>query len=286
MNMRRMMIIGTVLVATAAAVGTAVQWQRRTSPAPSTATRTPAPAASATAARAQNVTLRFFKDAAVTPAFSVQTLDGRTIRSSDLRGKVVLVNFWATWCGPCRIEIPDLIALQARYADALEIIGISEDEAPPEVVQRFAAQQGINYAVAMTSAALQRVFPGVNALPTTFVLDREGRLVQKHLGMLDPTITELETRALAGLPINASIEYVKPDQPVGLTNLAQAKSIPGIDLSKLSAEKRIATLQRLNAEACTCGCGLTLAKCRIDDPGCNVSLPIARRIAAEIAAAQ
>ena len=92
--------------------------------------------------------------------------------------------------------------------------------------------------------------------------------------------------ALAGLARNARIEYIEPDKPVGLENAAQAKEIPGIDLTKLTPEKRVATLQRLNEEACTCGCGLTVARCRIEDPSCGVSLPVARRIAAEVAGAQ
>lgn len=114
-------------------------------------------------------------------------------------------------------------------------------------------------------------------------MDRETRIVQKHVGLLNATTTEQETRALAGLSIDATIERVEPEQAVGLVNAAQAKEIPGIDLTRLSPSKRVETLQRLNAEPCTCGCGLTVAKCRIDDPACGVSLPIARRIADEIA---
>ncbi len=227
--------------------------------------------------------VRLYKNREPVKDFSVTALDGRTLTSADLRGKVTIINFWATWCGPCKAEIPDLIALQDKYRDHLVIIGVSEDEGPVAAVQRFAAEHKINYPVVMTTDDLRRAFPGVTALPTTFVLDRDVRLAQKHVGLLDPTTTEYETLALAGLARHASIEHVDPEQPVGLVNAAQAKEIPGIDLTKLSGEKRVATLMRLNAEACTCGCGLTVAKCRIDDPACAVSLPIAQRIAAEIA---
>ena len=136
----------------------------------------------------------------------------------------------------------------------------------------------------MTTPELQQAFPGVVSLPTTFVLDEDLRIVQKHIGLLSSAATEAEARALAGLPVKASIEYVEQDQPVGLANAAQAKEIPGVDLTKLTPQQRTATLVRLNEEACECGCGLTVAKCRIDDPACGVSLPLARRIVAEMAA--
>jgi thiol-disulfide isomerase/thioredoxin len=230
------------------------------------------------------VTLRFYKAPAAAAPFTVTTLDGRRISSAELAGKVTLINFWATWCGPCKAEIPDLVALQEKYRDQLIILGISEDEDTPDVVKRFADEHKINYPVAMANEEVRKAFPGVAALPTSFFLDREGRIVQKHIGLLDRTRTEHETRALAGLPSRATIELVDPEQPVGLANAAQAKEIPGVDLSKLSAARRGEVLQRLNTEACTCGCGLTVAKCRIDDPACGVSLPVARKIVAEMSA--
>src|SRR5262245_14219230 len=229
------------------------------------------------------VTLRFFRDPKPLQPFNMRDLDGREISSSDWRGKVVLVNFWATWCPPCRAEIPDLVALQEKYRGQLQIIGVSQDEDSPEAVRRFASEYKINYPIVMHSPELRRYFPNVYALPTTFVIDRETRIVQKHLGMLKPTVTELETRALAGLEVNASIEEVDPDQPVKLENAAQVTSVPGVDLSRLSPARRLEAVQKLNAEGCTCGCGLTIAKCRIDDPQCPVSLPRARAIVDEIA---
>ena len=91
----------------------------------------------------ERLTLRFFRNPATAPAFTVRDLDGREISSASWRGKVVILNFWATWCPPCRAEIPDLVALQDKYRDRLVVIGISEDEAPPEVVEavRGAAQR-------------------------------------------------------------------------------------------------------------------------------------------------
>jgi len=230
----------------------------------------------------ERVTLKFFRNPSQLASFTIRDLEGRTLSSAAWRGKVVLVNFWATWCGPCRAEIPDLVELQDKYRDRLQIVGISEDEGPPEPVKRYAADKKINYPVAMLTPEIERLFPGISAIPTTFVLDRDGRLMQKHVGMLPPGLTELETRALAGLPIDAAIEEVDRIQAAKLPNNAQVTTIPGVDLTKIPGERRAAALQKLNGEPCTCGCDLTVAKCRIDDPTCGISLPIARQIVQSI----
>jgi len=228
------------------------------------------------------VALRFFKNPAPVADFTVTDLDGRTISSSSLRGKVTLINFWATWCGPCRAEIPDLVALQEKYRDQLQIIGISEDEVAPGVVKTFAAQFNVNYPIAMVTPDLEKKFGSIAALPTSFVLDRDARIVQKHVGMLARATTEAETRALAGLPVNATIEQVDQTQGLKLADGAQMTTIPGVDLAKLSTARRTEALQKLNSQPCTCGCDLTVARCRVDDPSCGISLPIARQIVQQI----
>jgi thiol-disulfide isomerase/thioredoxin len=250
------------------------------------AERAAAPAADETAADTEKITLRFFRNPASAPAFTARDLDGRQISTAAFRGKVVLINFWATWCPPCRAEIPDLVALQERYRDQLQIIGISEDEGPIDGVRRFAADHHINYPVVMTSPEIEKMFPGIGALPTSFVIDRDARIVQKHVGMLTKRVTEYETRHLAGLPVNASIEEVEQTQGLKLENGAQLMTIPGVDLAKLPAAKRAEALQKLNSQACTCGCDLTVAKCRVDDPNCGVSLPLARQLVAQLAGSQ
>jgi thiol-disulfide isomerase/thioredoxin len=235
---------------------------------------------------ASPATLRFFRDPAAVRAFTTQDLEGRAVSSAALKGKVVIVNFWATWCPPCRAEIPDLIALQDKYRDNLQVIGISQDEAPAEVVKRFAVEHRMNYPIVMSTREIESLFPGVRALPTSFILDRDGRLVQKHVGMLNADTIELETRALAGLPVNARVEQVEQSQGLSLANGAQAIDIPGVDLASLSSDKRTEALKKLNAQSCTCGCDLTIARCRVDDPTCGISLPIARQIVQQIAAAR
>jgi thiol-disulfide isomerase/thioredoxin len=238
------------------------------------------------AAGGEKVTLRFFRNPATAPVFTAVDLDGRRLSSASFTGKVVLINFWATWCPPCRAEIPDLVALQDKYRDRLQIIGVSQDEAPPDVVKRFVAEHKINYPVIMASAEIEKLFPGVSALPTSFIVDRDARIVQKHVGMLTARTTEYEMRHLAGLPVNASIEEIDQTQGLKLDNTAQLMTIPGVDLATLSAAKRGEALQKLNAEPCTCGCDLTVAKCRVDDPSCGVSLPLARQIVAQLAGSQ
>lgn len=231
----------------------------------------------------EQVKLQFFSNPVAVPALSMKTLDGRVLSSADWRGKVTILNFWATWCAPCRAEIPDLVALQQKYGEKLQIIGISEDEEPPEVVKRFADQYHINYPVVMKTPEIAQAFPGIYALPTTVILDRELRVVQRHVGLLNREMTELETLALAGLLPSAAIEYVEYEDEHKrlIKNAAQATSIPGIELDKLTPAAKAAVLQKLNAESCTCGCGLTLAACRINDPTCQTSLPIAQKLVTE-----
>jgi thiol-disulfide isomerase/thioredoxin len=226
--------------------------------------------------------VRLLKDRAQIPAMIATDLDGRTISTASFRGKVVLINFWATWCPPCREEIPDLVALQEKYKDHLQIIGVSQDSGSPEEVKRFAAEHRMNYPTVMSTMEIETLFPGVYALPTTFVLDRDGKLAQKHVGLLNAAVTETETRSLAGLAPEITVVYADEEDKVRVSNAAQANKIPGIDLSKLSPERRAEALKALNSEHCTCGCGLTLAQCRVDDPDCSVSLPIAQELVKKI----
>ena len=227
-------------------------------------------------------TIQLVADPSPLPTLSMQALDGRIITSDDLLGKVVLVNFWATWCGPCRAEIPDLIKLQARYPDQLQIIGVSADEGPVQVVKDFATEYGINYPIVMSTPELTRAFPGVMALPTSFIVDPEGRVVQTHVGLINPGVLEQETRFLAALDLDIAVDIVEENRHGLLVNAAQATTIPGLDLTTLTPEQRTTALQRLNEEGCTCGCTLTLAQCRINDSSCGFSLPLAEQVVAQI----
>lgn len=223
--------------------------------------------------------VQLLKNPQEVPTFTVTDLEGRIWSSLNWRGKVVLVNFWATWCPPCLAEIPALVALQEKYRDELLIVGISEDQASVDFVKAFATERHINYPLVMSTPDIQQLFPGVAALPTTFVLDPEGRMVKKHIGMLHAEETEALTRALVGLPVEARVEYVDDPGQFSDESAAQITDIPGIDMSGYSPGRRIALVQALNSEKCTCGCDLSVAKCRVDDPTCALSLPLAQAIA-------
>jgi cytochrome c biogenesis protein CcmG/thiol:disulfide interchange protein DsbE len=227
--------------------------------------------------------IRFVKDPEIAPPFQARDLSGISISTADWNGKVVLLNFWATWCPPCRLEIPELIALQAKYGDRLQIVGISDDEDPPEMVLRFAREVRINYPIVMNNTALTESYPGVTGLPTTFVIDTHGRVVQRHTGLYPLEAYEREVRALLGLPVNANIETFVDIGQVLLKNAANATTLPGVEFGDLTAEQKKRALHRLNAESCTCGCSLTLAQCRINDSSCPISLKIAKQVVKDVA---
>ena len=228
--------------------------------------------------------VRFIKDPAPIPDLTMKTLDGRTITTRDLEGKVAVFNFWATWCPPCRAEIPDLVKLQERYKDHIVIIGVSSDDGPSDKVSQFAAEYRINYPIVMETPELTKAFPGIFALPTTFVVAPDSKMVQKHVGQIRPAQLELEARVLAKLPVDAEVEYAADAKQAVLAKDAQATDIPGVDLASLTPEQKTTALKRLNAENCTCGCGLTIAQCRINDETCAVSPGLAEKVVAEVRA--
>ncbi|MBT5904084.1 MAG: TlpA family protein disulfide reductase [Opitutaceae bacterium] len=119
------------------------------------------------------------------PEWSLARLDGSVLRSSDLRGKVVVLDFWATWCPPCRAEIPGYIEMQRDLAgEDLVIVGVSLDEGGPAVVQEFADRMGINYELVMGDNEVVNGFGGVQVIPTTFLIDREGQVRHRKEGMM------------------------------------------------------------------------------------------------------
>jgi len=117
------------------------------------------------------------------PDFALASLQGKTVRLSDFRGRVVLLDFWATWCEPCRQEIPQLIQLQRQYARrGFSVLGIALDDAGATVVQPVARELGINYPVAIGSLRVAAAYGGMEALPTAFLVGRDGRILQIYFG--------------------------------------------------------------------------------------------------------
>ena len=240
-------------------------------------------ASASSAQESDQPTIRFVRNPDPAPDFNLAGLDGKPVTLADTKGKVVLVNFWATWCGPCRAEIPDLVELQNKYKDRLQILGLVVDDEDQDAIKKFVAKFRINYPVAIATDALRLEYGGIPALPTSFVLDSEGRVVQKHEGLRDPVLYETEVRSLLGLPIgDVKVETFEDTGEIFLKHADRASELPGVDLSKLTPEQKTVAFHKFNADSCTCGCKFTLAQCRIYDRGCQVSQAAIAKILAAI----
>ncbi len=133
--------------------------------------------------------------AGVAPAFTLTNLDGKSISLADFRGKVVVLDFWATWCPPCRKEIPDFIDLQNEYGSrGVQIVGIALDE--PERVRAFARQNGMNYPVLLGSDVVTMRYGGIEGIPTTFIIDKSGKIANKFEGFRPREVFESEIKKL------------------------------------------------------------------------------------------
>lgn len=134
-------------------------------------------------ARRTGATPRIAKST-VAPDFSLESLDGKRVRLSDLRGKAVLLNFWATWCGPCKIEMPWFVELQNQYgAQGLQILGVAMDDASKEDIAKFAKDMGVNYPILIGKESIGDQYGGIPALPETFFIGRDGKMVDKIIGL-------------------------------------------------------------------------------------------------------
>jgi peroxiredoxin len=119
------------------------------------------------------------------PDFALASLDGKTtIRLSDYRGKAVLLNFWATWCVPCKIEMPWFVELQNEYgSQGLQVVGVAMDDASPEEIAKFAKEMGVNYPIAVGQESVGDAYGGVQFLPATFYIGRDGKVIDKVFGL-------------------------------------------------------------------------------------------------------
>ena len=124
------------------------------------------------------------------PDFSLPDMTGQQLKLSDYRGKVVLLDFWATWCEPCREEVPHFVGLQSKLGDrGLQIIGVSMDDGP-EPVHDFYRQFKMNYPVVMGNAKIGELYGGILGLPIAFVIGRDGRIYSKHIGATESSVLE------------------------------------------------------------------------------------------------
>lgn len=143
---------------------------------------------------------------ALAPDFSLPDLTGQRLDLASYRGKVVLLDFWATWCDPCREEIPRFVDLQAKYgSQGLQIIGVSMDD-EPEPVRDFYPRYKMNYPVVMGNAKIGELYGGVLGLPISFLIERDGHIYAKHIGATDVSVFEKEI-------VNLLQSKVTPAQP-------------------------------------------------------------------------
>jgi peroxiredoxin len=135
------------------------------------------------------------------PDFTLQTLDGKTVHLSDFRGKPVMLNFWATWCEPCKIEMPWFVDFQKQYAgQGLQILGVAMDDASASDIAKFAKQMNVDYPI-LTGKDSQRdqvadLYGGVQFLPETFYIDRDGKIVDKAFGLKDKSEIESDIKQI------------------------------------------------------------------------------------------
>jgi len=145
----------------------------------------------------QKAEVRPEKDRKKAPDFSLQDATGKSVKLSEYRGKVVLLNFWATWCGPCKIEIPWFIDFQQQYKDRdFAILGVSLDEDGWKAVKPYIEQKKINYRIMIGTEELSTLYGGVDSLPTTFLIDRAGRIATMHEGLVSKSEYETEIQDL------------------------------------------------------------------------------------------
>jgi len=136
---------------------------------------------------------------AVAPDFELQTLDGKSVRLSDFRGQAVLLNFWATWCGPCKIEMPWLVEFQKQYGPrGLRILGIAMDDAGQKAIADFAREMGVNYTILQGKESMADLYGGLAGLPSSFYVDRAGKIVDHHVGLVSRSDIEEKIKAALG----------------------------------------------------------------------------------------
>ena len=138
-----------------------------------------------------------FKPYPVEP-FAATDLDGRDVGTSTWAGRVVVVNFWASWCAPCRREIPALSTLQDSYGDRILVLGVLDDTITDDFARQFATSVGLRYPIVRTSFDVESRFPYIAVLPMTFIIDQQGRLVHMYAGEIDAARVERAIRHLIG----------------------------------------------------------------------------------------
>lgn len=135
------------------------------------------------------------------PNFTLKDADGKSVKLSDYHGRVVLLNFWATWCGPCKMEIPWFIEFEQKHKDqGFSVLGVAMDEDGWEAVRPYITMKKVNYRVLLGNDNVGQLYGGIDSLPTTFLLDREGRVASTHVGLVSKSDYQNEINALLEAP--------------------------------------------------------------------------------------
>ena len=135
------------------------------------------------------------------PDFDLTDSSGAKVKLSDRKGKVVLLNFWATWCGPCKLEIPWFISFQQQYKDQnFEVLGVSFDDDGWDMVKPYIAEHKINYRIMLGNDNLDKAYGGIESLPTTFIIGRDGNVASKHVGLVSKATYQEEIVRLLKAP--------------------------------------------------------------------------------------
>ncbi len=152
------------------------------------------------------------------PNFTLKDADGNPVNLTYYRGKVVLVNFWATWYGPCEVEIPWFVEFEKKYKDqGFAVLGLSMDDDGWKSVRPYIASHKINYRVMIASEVVSQQFGDIEALPTSFVLDRQGRIATNHVGLVDKRDYQNEILKLLEVPKAAAVRDAHAGPLAGLT---------------------------------------------------------------------
>jgi thiol-disulfide isomerase/thioredoxin len=131
------------------------------------------------------------------PEFALKDVNGKTVNLSEYKGKVVLLNFWATWCGPCKIEIPWFIDFEQKYKDrGFAVLGVAMDDEGREIVKPYIEKSKINYRIVLGDDSVATMYGGIDSLPTTFVLDKDGKIASTHVGLVSKSDYENEIQQL------------------------------------------------------------------------------------------
>jgi cytochrome c biogenesis protein CcmG/thiol:disulfide interchange protein DsbE len=145
------------------------------------------------------------------PEFTLKDANGASVKLSDYRGKVVLLNFWATWCGPCAMEIPWFTEFQQQYkSKGFEVLGVSMDDDGWGVVKPYIKDHNINYRIVLGNDSVTQLYGGVDSLPTSFLIDQQGRIAYVHVGLAGKSDYSNEIQNLLGAHTNASQAAVHP----------------------------------------------------------------------------